>query len=142
LFITGTDEIGKARTKTKRSRTVPMHPKVREQLEALWRGRDCPTSGPVFISSRGSPYADTRGLDGGRQGGNPIKKAHATACRKAGVQGFRVHDWRHHWASWLVMSGCDLYTLMRLGGWQSLRMVQRYAAVNTDHMAEALARVA
>jgi hypothetical protein len=41
----------------------------------------------------------------------------------------------------MIMSGCDLYTLMRLGGWSSLTMVERYAAVSIDHMAEAISRV-
>ena len=54
---------------------------------------------------------------------------------------FRVHDWRHHWASWCVMSGIDLETIKRMGGWKSLRMVERYAAVSTDHMERAIALV-
>lgn len=137
IFIVGTAEQGVAQTKSRQGRTVPMHRRVRVSLYLNWRRRGRPTSGPVFLSSRGQPYADTRD-----QGGNPLKRAHATALRTAKITGFRVHDWRHHWASQMVMSGCDLYTLMRLGGWSSLEMVQRYAAVSIDHMAEAIARVA
>jgi len=137
LFVMGTAEQGVARTKSRQGRTVPMHRRVRVALYLLWRRRGRPSEGAVFLSSRGEPYADTRG-----QGGNPLKRAHATACRVAGVGGFRVHDWRHHWAAHMVMSRCDLYTLMRLGGWSSLEMVLRYAAVSIDHMAEAVARVA
>lgn len=74
-------------------------------------------------------------------GGNPLSKAHKTACLKAGIKNFRVHDWRHHWASWMVMSGCDLYTLMKLGGWTTPRMVQRYVAVSNDHMHEAISKL-
>ncbi len=40
------------------------------------------------------------------------------------------------------MSGCDLRTLQLLGGWASLRMVERYAAVSIDHMAAAIRRLA
>jgi integrase len=82
----------------------------------------------------GEPYADT----GDGRGGNPLSKAHATARAAAGISDFTPHDWRHHWASWMVMSGVDLYTLMRLGGWASLKMVQRYAAVSGEHMAQAV----
>jgi integrase len=124
-------------TKSGKGRTVPMHPRVRWALAMLWHSRERPDDGAVFLSHRGCPYADTRGL-----GGNPLAQAHATACAKAGVTGFRVHDWRHHWASHMVMSGCDLPTLMRLGGWTSPRMVQRYAAVSGEHMATAIARLA
>lgn len=31
---------------------------------------------------------------------------------------------------------------MRLGGWSSLAMVQRYGAVNADHMRDAIRRIA
>jgi len=33
------------------------------------------------------------------------------------------------------MAGTDLYTLMRLGGWTSLRMVEKYASISADHSA-------
>ena len=41
----------------------------------------------------------------------------------------------------MVMSGADLYTLMRLGGWQSLAMVERYAAVSAEHLRAAMRRL-
>lgn len=126
-----------AKSKSGKARTVPLHQKVYQVIRANWSTRGQPTTGPVFLSARGAGYKDTRG-----QGGNPIGQAHITACRKAGISAFRVHDWRHHWASWMVMSGCDLTTLMRLGGWASPRMVQRYVALSVDHMAEAIARLA
>ena len=141
-------------TKSGRGRGVPLHWRVRWALAILganrrgqmsekpqkstedWLLPGTPQSGPVFLSLRGTPYADTRG-----QGGNPLRSAHQPACRKASITGFRVHDWRHHWASWMVMLGCDLPTLMRLGGWSTPRMVQRYAAVSGEHMASAIARL-
>ena len=124
-------------TKTGRGRTVPMHERVRAMLAELWENAGCPHAGPVFLSSRRQPYQDTRGI-----GGNPLKKQHALACRKAGVVGFRVHDWRHDFAARCVMSGMDLYTLMRIGGWTSLRMVERYSSISAEHAREAMGRVA
>lgn len=62
-----------------------------------------PDAGPVFLSSRGEPYQDTTD-----QGGQPLRKAHETACRNANVLGFRVHDWRHDWAARMVMGGVDV----------------------------------
>jgi integrase len=94
----------------------------------------------VFLNVRGQPYADTR--DYSLPGGNPIRKAHATACRRAGIRDFTPHDWRHHWASWCVMSGVDLVTLKRMGGWTTLAMVDRYAALDTEHMAAAIRKLA
>jgi integrase len=66
----------------------------------------------------------------------------ATTSETAGVTGFRVHDWRHDWATRMVWAGTDLPTLMRIGGWASLRMVQRYATTSADRMAEAIRRLA
>ncbi|MGH7041678.1 MAG: tyrosine-type recombinase/integrase [Acetobacteraceae bacterium] len=52
------------------------------------------------------------------------------------------HDWRHDWAARMVMTGADLYTLRTLGGWSSLRMVERYASVTAAHLTEAVRRLA
>jgi integrase len=93
----------------------------------------------VFLNRRGEPYTDTRDLK--VQGGNPLQTAHENACRRARIADLTVHDWRHHWTSHCVMAGVDLVTLMRLGGWKSLRMVQRYAAVDTNHMNEAVRKL-
>ncbi len=83
------------------------------------------------------PYAATQG-----KGGNPLKRAHQTACKAAGIADFRIHDWRHDWAARMVMAGVDLFTLMRLGGWSSLRMVEIYASVTSAHLAEAVQKLA
>lgn len=129
-------------TKAARSRTVTMHPRVDALLFGLWSAAGAPAIGRVFQSAKGQPYADTRGRGDRQQGGNPLTRAHATACRRAGVTGFRVHDWRHDWGTRMVWSGVDLPTLMALGGWSSLRMVQRYATTSPDRMAEAIRRLA
>jgi integrase len=125
-----------ARTKTGSPRSVEIHPRVDAVLRPLWLKAGMPREGHVFLNRVGKPYTDTR--DAPVQGGNPLKNAHDSACRRAGISNFTVHDWRHHWASHCVMAGVDLITIMRLGGWKSLRMVQRYAAVDTSHMREAV----
>lgn len=123
-------------TKTGRARTLAMHRQVRVRLYLIWRAAGRPSAGTVFLNRWGDPYSDTR-----LTGGNPLTKAHATACRTAHIADFTPHDWRHHWASWIVMTGGDLVTLQRMGGWKKLTTVQRYAAVSTDHMADAIARL-
>lgn len=127
-----------AQSKSGRVRMVPMHQRVVAELSAIWEARKYPETGPVFLSRRGRAYTDTKARE---CGGNPLAKAHATACRVAGITSFRVHDWRHHWASWMIMSGCDLFTLMRIGGWSTPKMVQRYAAVSHEHLEAAIARL-
>jgi integrase len=125
------------RTKSGRARVVPMHPRVDAMLFGMWHAAGKPARGPVFLSARGRPYADTRGL-----GGNPLKNAHKEACRRAGVTQFRLHDWRHDLAARFLIEGADVRSLMQIMGWSSPRMVQRYVTYRAEHLAAVLARVA
>lgn len=68
-------------------------------------------------------------------------KAWYSALRRAKLVGFRWHDLRHTWASWAVMSGVRLEELQRLGGWKTTQMVQRYAHLSSEHLAEAAAKI-
>ncbi len=120
-------------------RTVTMHRKTRAALHRLWASRGSPTEGPVFLTNRGVPYRDPRGYK--VPSGSPIKKAHASACRRAGISDFHVHDWRHHWASLCVMASIDLETIRQEGGWKSLRMVERYATVSAAHRTRVMAKL-
>ncbi|WP_415454985.1 tyrosine-type recombinase/integrase [Acetobacter persici] len=126
------------RSKNGQQRSVPMHPRVFSALHTLWMERGQPKEGTVFLNYFGKPFANRAEGSGG---GNPLLRPHNVACKAAGIKDFTPHSWRHHWASWMVMSGCDLFTLMRLGGWSNLSMVQRYAAVSSDHMKEAILRL-
>lgn len=112
-------------------RTVPLHPRAQEAIAELLECRNPKPHDPLFLNRVGLPYADTRGI-----GGNPLTKAHAAACRAAGIEDFRWHDWRHHFATWALRpideggAGLDLPTLMLIGGWSTLSSVQKYAAPN------------
>jgi len=68
-------------------------------------------------------------------------RAWYAALRKAKLRGFRWHDLRHTWASWAVMSGVRLEELQRLGGWLTPSMVQRYAHLSSEHLAEAAGKI-
>lgn len=127
---------GGKKTKTRKGRPVPMTWRVFMLLWGMWHAAGKPEAGPVFLSSRAKPYEDTTD-----KGGNPLRSAHYTACRAAKIQDFRVHDWRHDWAARMVMGGVDLFTLMKLGGWASLAMVERYGAVNASHLREAIQKM-
>jgi integrase len=133
------DAIFLPESKNGEPRTITMHRKTRAALHRLWVLRGSPTEGPVFLTNRGEPYRDPRGYK--VPSGSPIKKAHGSACRRAGIPDFHVHDWRHHWASHCVMAGIDLETIRQEGGWKSLRMVERYATVSAAHRARVMAKL-
>jgi integrase len=128
-----------AESKTGEPRTVTLNKHTRAALHKLWVGRGSPTEGRMFLTQIGRPYADTRQYK--FPSGSPIKKAHATACRRAGIDNFTVHDWRHHWACQCVMAGIDLETIKQEGGWKSLRMVERYATVSAAHRTQAMRKL-
>ncbi len=54
---------------------------------------------------------------------------------------FRLYDCRHTWATRLCECGTDLMTVKALGGWSSLKMVERYAHPTKQHQADAIRRL-
>ena len=128
-----------ADTKTGQPRSVSLHHRVRLTLRTLWTTANRPSEGRVFLNRFGRPYADPRQYK--LPGGSPIRQAHRTACTRAGIANFRIHDWRHHWACQCVMAGIDLETIRQEGGWKSLRMVERYGTVSAQHRALAMRKL-
>ncbi len=77
--------------------------------------------------------------------GRPLAWGNTLAWRKAlkraGIENFRWHDLRHSWASWHRQAGTPTHELQRLGGWRSSVMVERYAHLAPDHLAQAANRL-
>ncbi|MGH8548889.1 MAG: site-specific integrase [Methylococcales bacterium] len=68
---------------------------------------------------------------------NMNTKAWRVALKRAGIQDFRWHDLRHTWASWHhAQAGTPLNVLQKLGGWESVVMVRRYAHLSGEHLSE------
>ena len=119
--------IRKETTKDGEERFIPLHPRLKELLPKHLHN----VSEYVFPNIHGKPYS----IQG-------PKRAHQTALRKANTElarlgkplipHFTIHDWRHHWASWYMMSGGDVESLRQLGGWADLKMVQKYATVSDE----------
>lgn len=63
-----------------------------------------------------------------------LKKAWATALKKAEVDNFRWHDLRHTTASYLAQSGATLLDIAAILGHSTLDMVQRYAHLSDNHI--------
>ena len=59
----------------------------------------------------------------------------------AGLDGVRIHDCRHTFASHAVMSGLDLYTVGRLLGHADTASTERYAHLADEHVREAAGRI-
>lgn len=72
--------------------------------------------------------------------GRPVSRCNNTAFRKAvarlELDDVTWHTLRHSWASWQAMAGTPLQVIMELGGWSDMRMVERYAHLSPDYLAE------
>lgn len=76
-----------------------------------------------------------------RPWGNVRRDMHA-ACDRAGVPRVSPNDLRRTFASWLVQSGVDLFTVSKLMGHGSTRMVEKvYGKLSRENMQAAIARV-
>ena len=131
------------RSKNGEPRQIPMHKKTWWVLARQWIKQRKPTSGNVWLNSKRKPYTDTRKTG---CGGSPIRKAHILALKRLKrdydiVLKMRCHDWRHDFASRMVMAGVDLITLQRIGGWKSLDMVKRYATLSQKHESDAINKI-
>ena len=115
-------------TKNGTSRGVPLHGRVVAALANLPH-----REGPVFRRPDGHAY-EGRPTDA-------IKTGFKAACRRAGIKNLRIHDLRHTFASWMVMSGADLRTVAELLGHKSLHLVMRYSHLSPNHLRAAIERL-
>lgn len=73
--------------------------------------------------------------------GKPITVANTKAWRKAlkraGIEDFRWHDLRHTWASRHVQAGTSPNILQKLGGWESVKCMERYAHLSDEQLKNA-----
>lgn len=96
---------------------VPITPDIEAVLRDCWD--DHPTH--VFVTHHGKPWQ-----------GKFSNTAWYSALKRAGVERFTWHSWRHTWATWHRMNGTSLGDLQALGGWSDATIVQRYAHFNND----------
>ncbi|MDR2645630.1 MAG: site-specific integrase [Holosporaceae bacterium] len=117
-------------TKSGKNRNAIMTKDVRTML----RKRECCTKSALVFSSRT---------------GERITEVSRTFDRVTDALGFNngvtdsrhkvvFHTLRHTYASWLVMSGVDLYTVQRLMGHSTVAMTERYSHLAPDHLKKAV----
>jgi integrase len=123
-------------TKAKKTIQVPLSEPA---LKAL-RGLPGTRTGPVFLY-QGEVIKSPKGAFMKacvRAGVGRFEDRHDENGKRVGRRyvGFTWHDFRHTWASWHVMRGTRLEVLQKLGGWETLEMVQVYAHLAPSYVAQ------
>lgn len=119
--------ITSANSKNGKRRIIPLNQQAQHAIKALFRMRN--------ETKLESPWVFTK------RNGNRLKcldNAFWRACKRAGIQDFRIHDLRHTFASDLVRAGVSLYVVKNLLGHSSIKQTERYAHLATEALAQAV----
>lgn len=114
-------------TKSRKRRFVPMNSVARGALISLLshRAGNCPDSPWVFSKADGSKLGS-------------VRRGFAGACKRAGIDDFRIHDLRHTCAAWLVSGGVPLAEVRDLLGHRSISTTERYAHLAPENVRRAV----
>jgi len=117
------------KTKNNRAYAVPLNDTAYEIMKRLYATREGELASPyIFVHPRGTRHAGKPVVD--------VKNAFGTVLEDAGVRNFKWHDFRHDYASRLVMAGVSLRAVAELLGHKSLRMVMRYAHLAPRYLSD------
>jgi integrase len=117
-------------TNANRRRSVPPNGIARAAImnRIKFRAKHCPASHWVFCNKKGKRILD-------------IKRSFPNACKRAGIEDFRIHDLRHTCAAWLVTAGVPLAEVRDLLGHHSVKMTERYAHLAPENVRAAVERI-
>lgn len=112
-------------TKTNEIRDVPLNESLCQELSKMTQNQE---SEYLFCNKRAEPFEN-------------VRNSFDRALKIAGIDDFRFHDLRHTFASYLVMSGCDIRTVQQLMGHKDIKMTMRYSHLSRSHLQEAVERL-
>lgn len=103
-------------------KTVPLNESARKVLDNLEQERDNPY---VFVGVKPGTCLTT------------LKTAWTKIRKLANLEGVRIHDLRHTFASLAIKQGVDLYTVSKLLGHKDIHTTTRYAHLEMKHLIKA-----
>ncbi len=120
-------EVAGPGAKSGQTRHIPLN---NEAIGALkrWRDQTGTSDGLVFPGNGGGRLTN-------------VNRGWESLVKRAGLDNFRFHDCRHHFASRLVMADVPLNTVRDLLGHSEISMTLRYAHLAPEHKAEAVAKL-
>jgi integrase len=134
-FEAGTLTLHASNTKSGKPRTFPFRqlPALREVLREQWERTQ------VLQRERGAVIPHVFHLDGQPLGS--FRSAWRDAVRKAGLPGLRPHDMRRSAARNLVRAGVPEGVVMRLCGWTTRHMFDRYNVSDEQDLVDGVGRL-
>lgn len=121
-FITIQSENSKTRT----MRMVPISSHViRLILQLIEENARHFKTDRIFLSCYGANLGDRQ-----------LTKRLKYYAEKAGIEATKVtaHVYRHTWARAMILDGCDVFTLQKIGGWSDIRTMRRYIQMDVTQM--------
>jgi len=125
-LVAGTIWLEPGTTKNAEGREVSMTLPVRALLTQCVHGKD--QDDHVFTREDGKPVRDFRG-------------AWASACEAANVPGLLFHDLRRTAARNLRRAGVAEGVIMKIGGWKTRSVFERYAIVSQSDIRDAMTKL-
>jgi integrase len=128
-LVRGLLTVQAAYAKTRRQRVIRINSALRGPLVALKAATQGGPEDAVFRRRDGQPL-------------RALRSVFARACARAKLTDVTPHVLRHTFASRLAMMGVPLRSIQELGGWRSLKMVERYAHLSPEYQADAVEKLA
>ncbi len=113
-FETNEIHIPQTNTKTEDARIVGITPRLKDELDQLWKLSPKEESVIVF------------GITA------TIKTSFTSACKEAGISDFRFHDCRHTATTRMIASGSPHTEVMKITGHSQLKTFLRYLNITTE----------
>jgi len=104
-------------TKTGNGRSIPIHPELMEILRDALNG-GCSNNGNVF-------HRDCDPVNAG-----DIRRAHRSTCKKAKIENFTFHNFRHTCINNWRKEGHDYFRIMAVSGHKTISVFKRYNLVD------------
>jgi integrase len=124
-FKSGFIQLRAEDTKTDEARIIPLTPELASLLKNLYKVRYLGEDHVFLLKGRLV---------------RSIKPALKAACRRAKIEGFRFHDFRHTAVTNMRRAGIDHLTIMKITGHKTLEVFKRYNSFLEGDLREAAAR--
>jgi len=112
-------------------RVLPMSPRVRAVLDEQWDGQKRPEEGWVWPAPTASAHVEP----------STVRKQHRRALRESGLRPFVLYSLRHTFLTRLGESGCNVWTLARVAGHNSIAMSARYVHPSDEAVVSAISQL-